>query len=113
MPGDHIQRGMTDLGFVKLPGPFDSDGGGGIAVFKRSNRRFEITSVGQTIRTDRPARWQVKFLPVILTDEPPAGPFKHDNPVHQSPRQDRNLLGFQIDHAKFCTKPQATFLGDD
>jgi len=38
---------------------------------------FEIKWIGQTIRSDWPAAWHFKFLPVVCADKPPAGTAKY------------------------------------
>ena len=110
MPGDNIQRAVPDPGFVKLATPFDHHPTTGFPVFERRHRAFEIARVGKAIGPDGPARRQVEFLPVILAYKTARWPVQHLDPVHQSARQDRYFLRFQINHAQFGAKPQPPLL---
>ena len=113
VPGDHIQRAVADVGFVKLATPFDGDGGRNLAVFKGGDGGFEITPVGQAVGTDGAARGQFKLLAVVFTDKTTGGACDQFDPVDQPARDDRDFLRGEVNDAEFGAKAQAPFLRDD
>ena len=92
---------MADLGFVKLPAPFDRDFGGDLAVLKRRDRGFEIAPIGHAIGADRAAAGEIKLLAVVFADKATRRSFQYFDPVQQATRNDGDFLRLKVDDAQF------------
>ncbi len=57
-----------------------------------------------------PRPGSVEFLPVILADKAPRRPLQNLDPVDKPARQNRDFLGFQINHPQFGAEPKPSFL---
>ena len=101
---------MPDLRFVELAAPFDRKGRRNLAVLEGGNGCFEVTRIGETVRTDRAATGQFEFLAVVFAYKTPARTFEHFHTIDQPARDDGDFLRFQINDAQFCCKAKAAFL---
>ena len=68
MPGNNVQRPMTDFSHIEPTTPFDMYSARRFLVFKGGMRRLEIAGVGQAIRADRASVRQGEFGTVILAN---------------------------------------------
>ena len=112
MPRHHVQRAVTDAGFVELAAPFDGDLGRHLAVLIRRHRGLEVARIGHAVGTNRATARKLELLAIVFADKAARRTFQHLDPVNQPARQDGNFLRGQVDHAQLGAKPQAAFLRD-
>ena len=110
VPGHHVERAVTDMGLMELSAPLDGHGRGRFAILEGCHRRLEVTRVGHAVGPDRTPARQLELLAVVFTDEAPAGPFQHLDPVDQAARDDGDLLRLEVDDAQLGGEPQPPFL---
>ena len=112
VPCHHIQRALADLGLMELATPFHGQRRGHFTVLIGGHRCLEIPRVGHAVCTDRTTAGQIEFLTVVFADKAARRAIQHFDTVHQTTREDGDLLGLDVDDTEFGGKAQAAFLRD-
>ena len=113
MPGNHVQRGMINLGTMKLAAPFDRHAAARVAVFEPGDRSFEIARVGQAVRADRTAAGQREFCAVVFANESACLIVQQVNFENHSSRQNAYFKRFKFDLAELGKDRQPARLRND
>jgi hypothetical protein len=110
MPGDHVERGVADLGDVEAAAPLHGQPRGLLLVLERRHRGLEVARVGQAIGADRPAVGECELGTVVLAYVAARRAVDQLDLELDTARHDADLAGLDLDPAELGEEAQPTLL---
>ena len=113
VPGDDVQRRMTDVGAPQMPLEFRHQFEIAFAILESRDRREEVARVRQAIAADRPKVGQLQHRAEVLADVAARFAVRQGNRKTDAARDQGDFLRLHLQHAHLGGDAQAALLRHD